>query len=242
MIVLKNKQILIDGAEKLGFNLSDNQINQFEKYYELLIEWNNKLNLTSITEEKEVIIKHFLDSIAINKVIDVNKSSSLIDLGTGAGFPGIPLKIVYPELEVTLVDSLNKRINFLLHVIDELDLEKVNCIHSRAEDLGNNEEYREKFDLCVSRAVADLSVLSEYCIPFVKINGSFISYKAIKSQQEVEDSNNAINTLGGKLEGAHFVDIPFSEINRAFIVIKKHQDTPSKYPRKAGKPRKSPLK
>lgn len=242
MIVVKYKQLLIDGAEKLGFNLSENQINQFKKYYELLIEWNNKLNLTSITDEKEVIIKHFLDSIAIKNVIDLNNNNSLIDLGTGAGFPGIPLKIVYPRLKVTLVDSLNKRINFLLHVIDELGLVDIDCIHSRAEDLGNDDMYREQYDLCVSRAVADLSVLSEYCIPFVKINGDFISYKAIKSKQEVEESRNAINTLGGKLEDTYFVDIPFSEINRAFVVIKKQKNTPNKYPRKAGKPRKSPLK
>ncbi|GMQ63856.1 16S rRNA (guanine(527)-N(7))-methyltransferase RsmG [Vallitalea maricola] len=239
---MRYNHILIEGAEKLGFKLTDNQVKQFDKYYEMLIEWNNKINLTSIVDEQEVIIKHFLDSIAIKNVIDLSISNSLIDLGTGAGFPGIPLKIVYPHLKVTLVDSLNKRINFLSNVIDELLLDDVVCIHSRAEDLGNTDLYREQFDICVSRAVADLSILSEYCIPFVRCEGYFIPYKSSKSNDEIEISRNAISKLGGFLEETQNVEIPFSEIERSFVLIKKEKITPNKYPRKAGKPKKNPLR
>ncbi|GMQ58600.1 16S rRNA (guanine(527)-N(7))-methyltransferase RsmG [Vallitalea sediminicola] len=239
---MRYDHILIEGAEKLGFNLTDTQVKQFNRYYELLIEWNNKINLTSIVDEKEVIIKHFLDSIAIKKVMDISVSKSLIDLGTGAGFPGIPLKIVFPHLKVTLVDSLNKRVNFLSNVIDELSLEDVDCIHSRAEDLGNTDIYREQFDLCVSRAVADLSILSEYCIPFVRCGGYFISYKSSRASDEIEMSRTAIVRLGGYLDGTKNVEIPFSEIERTFVSVKKDKITPKKYPRKAGKPKKNPLK
>lgn len=239
---MRYNHILIDGAEELGYKLTEKQVRQFEKYYEMLIEWNKKINLTSIIDEQEVIQKHFLDSIAVKKVIDLSNYDSLIDLGTGAGFPGIPLKIVFPELEITLVDSLNKRINFLLAVIEELSLENINCVHSRAEDLGNNDLYREKFDICISRAVADLSILSEYCIPFVKDKGYFISYKSNKSQDEINSSLNAINILGGNIEQTINVNIPYLNLERTFVLIDKVKSTPSKYPRKAGKPKKSPLK
>ncbi|GKX30311.1 ribosomal RNA small subunit methyltransferase G [Vallitalea longa] len=234
--------LLIEGAEKLGYKLTDIQVKQFNKYYEMLIKWNKKINLTSIIDEQEVILKHFLDSIAIKEVIDLNICNSLIDLGTGAGFPGIPLKIVFPNLKVTLVDSLNKRINFLLEVIDELSLEDIQCIHSRAEDLGNTDLYREQFDLCVSRAVADLSILSEYCIPFVRHGGYFISYKSNKSQEEIYSSKGAMEKLGACLEKIKNVEVPFLDIERTFVVIKKVKNTPNKYPRKAGKPKKSPLR
>lgn len=242
MIIVRYNDILIKGAKDLGFELTEKQVHQFNRYYEMLINWNKKVNLTSITDEKEVILKHFLDSIAIKEVMDLNTCNGMIDLGTGAGFPGIPLKIMYPHLKVTLVDSLNKRINFLSAVINELSLDLVQCIHSRAEDLGSTDMYREQFDLCVSRAVADLAILSEYCIPFVRCGGYFISYKSSKSGEEIDASRNAIDILGGYLEEARNVKIPFSDIERAFVVVRKEGITPKKYPRKAGKPKKSPLK
>lgn len=239
---MRYNHILIEGADKLGYKLTEKQVKQFNKYYEMLIEWNKKINLTSIIDEQEVVLKHFLDSIAVKEVMDLNTCESVIDLGTGAGFPGIPLKIVYPDLEVTLVDSLNKRINFLLEVIDELSLEDIQCIHSRAEDLGNDDLYRENYDLCVSRAVADLSILSEYCIPFVRHGGYFVSYKSNKSQDEIKTSKGAIDKLGGCLKEVKNVEVPYLDIERTFVVIKKVSTTPSRYPRKAGKPKKNPLK
>lgn len=241
MMIVKHIEMLRSGALALGHTLTDKQVEQFGQYYEMLVEWNQKMNLTSITEEKEVIVKHFLDSIAIHQVMDLGVCNSVIDLGTGAGFPGIPLKIVYPHLKVTLADSLNKRIGFLSAVVNELGLTDVQCIHARAEDLGSTDLYREQYDLCVSRAVADLSILSEYCIPFVRHGGYFIAYKAKQSQEELDGSNNAISVLGGYLEGVKEVRIPESDIERAFVVIKKESVTPTKYPRKAGKPKKSPL-
>ncbi len=240
-MTVEHIKMLVEGAKELGYLLTETQINQFEKYYDMLIQWNEKMNLTSITEEKEVIIKHFLDSIAIHKVMDLNNCNQVIDLGTGAGFPGIPLKIVYPHIKLTLADSLNKRIQFLTAVMDELDLVDIQCVHGRAEDLGSTDLYREQYDLCVSRAVADLSILSEYCIPFVRHGGYFIAYKAKHSHEELEGSKKAIETLGGYQEGVTRVKIPQSDIERAFVVIKKEGVTPNKYPRKAGKPKKSPL-
>ncbi len=241
MMTVEHIKMLTDGAEELGYHLTKDQINQFDKYYDILFQWNKKMNLTSITEEKEVIIKHFLDSIAINKVMNLNICNQVIDLGTGAGFPGIPLKIVYPHIKLTLADSLNKRIQFLEAVVDELGLLDVQCIHARAEDLGSNDLYREQYELCVSRAVADLSILSEYCIPFVSHGGYFIAYKAKHSWEELDGSKRAIKTLGGYQEGVTRIKIPQSDIERVFVVIKKESLTPSKYPRKAGKPKKNPL-
>lgn len=239
---MDNRSILIEGAKALEITLSDVQIEQFYAYYKLLVEWNQKFNLTAITEEKEVIIKHFLDSIALNKIVNLDDVENIIDLGTGAGFPGIPLKIAFPNLDITLVDSLSKRVSFLENVIEELELKYIKCIHSRAEDLGKNDIFREKYDLCVSRAVADLTILSEYCIPFVKSGGSFISYKSSNVEQEVDYSENAINVLGGKLRDMVALKIPYSEIFRSFVIIDKISKTPDKYPRKAGKPTKSPIK
>ena len=199
------------------------------------------MNLTRITDEEEIITKHFVDSLMIAKVVDMEKVESLIDVGTGAGFPGIPIKIMWPEIKVTLLDSLDKRVGFLQEVIEELDLEGAKAIHGRAEDFGQDDNYREKFDLCASRAVADLSVLSEYCIPFVKEQGEFISYKADGSEEEIHNAKNAIEVLGGSLERIATETIPGTDIKRQFAVIRKIEKTDSKYPRKAGKPSKKPL-
>lgn len=229
------------GLESLNITLSEKQMEQFLTFYELLVEWNSFMNLTAITEFEEVVQKHFLDSLALIKACDLN-DQTLIDVGTGAGFPGIPLKIAFPELKVTLLDSLNKRINFLNTVIDTLGLEKVETIHGRAEDFAKNKEYREKFDLCVSRAVSNLTTLSEYCLPFVKVNGSFISYKSEKLTEELKEADKAINILGGQAGDQVELTLPDSDIYRNLLIINKVKSTPGKYPRKAGLPSKEPLK
>ena len=230
-------------AEKIGIALSDEQLELFQKYYELLIETNKVMNLTAITEYEEVIEKHFIDSILLGTIMNLTGRKRLIDVGTGAGFPGIPLKIVYPELEVTLLDSLNKRVGFLNHVIEELRLAEIEAIHARAEDAGRNKIYRDEFDLCVSRAVANLSTLSEYCMPFVKQGGYFISYKSNQIEEELKQAENAIRLLGGRLEedGTKAVAIPDSDIIRQFVMIHKIKPTPKAYPRKAGTASKEPL-
>lgn len=227
------------GLEDLGITLSENQIQQFLSYYEMLIEKNKVMNLTAITEFDEVIEKHFLDSISLCKVMDLNQQIKILDMGTGAGFPGIPLKIAFPEIEIVLADSLNKRILFLDEVIEALKLEKITTIHARAEELGRNKEYREQFDLCVSRAVANLSSLSEYCLPFVKVNGKFISYKSGEIEEEVNNAKHSISVLGGKVFDVHKFDL--YEQKRSFVMINKVKQTPKAYPRKAGTPTKMPL-
>ena len=227
------------GLDELQITLSEEQINQFMKYYEMLIEKNKVMNLTAITEFDEVIEKHFLDSISLIKVKNLNQKLSVLDLGTGAGFPGIPLKIAFPELEVTLVDSLNKRILFLQEVIAELNLKNVSATHERAEIIANNPNFREKFDLCVSRAVANLSTLSEYCLPFVKVGGQFISYKSGECDEEVSAADHAITLVGGKLN--RIEKFSLGESGRAFVMIDKISQTKKKYPRKAGTPSKEPL-
>ena len=227
------------GLEDLGIELSDEQIKQFLCYYEMLIEKNKVMNLTAITEFDEVIEKHFLDSISLCKVIDLEKKVKILDMGTGAGFPGIPLKIAFPEVEIVLADSLNKRILFLNEVIEALQLKRITTIHARAEELGKNKEYREQFDLCVSRAVANLSTLSEYCIPFVKTNGKFISYKSGEIEEEVNNAKHSIAVLGGKVTDVHKFDL--YEQKRSFVIINKVKPTPKAYPRKAGTPTKMPL-
>ena len=232
--------LLIELLSKWNIELSDYQLSQFEKYYELLIEWNSFMNLTAITDKDEVILKHFVDSLALLNYMDVN-DNKLIDVGTGAGFPGIPLKIVCPGLEVCLVDSLNKRVKFLNNVIDTLSLDNINTIHSRAEDLAHNNVYREKFDLCVPRAVANLSTLTELCVPFVKPGGYFIPYKSEKSNEEIEAAGKAINVLGGKIDRVENYILPDSDINRTLIFIKKVSQSSTKYPRKAGTPAKEPI-
>lgn len=234
-------RLLEDSLKKLNISIDEDQKSKFSKYYSLLLEKNKVMNLTRITDEEEIIIKHFVDSLMIAKVVEMEKIGSLIDVGTGAGFPGIPIKIMWPEIKVTLLDSLDKRVGFLQEVIEELDLEGAEAIHGRAEDFGQDDNYREKFDLCASRAVADLSVLSEYCIPFVKEQGEFISYKADGSEEEIHNAKNAIEVLGGCLERIATETIPGTDIKRQFAVIRKIEKTDSKYPRKPGKPSKKPL-
>lgn len=225
----------------LGIVLTDVQKQQFDKFYELLVEWNRVMNLTGITEYEEVNEKHFVDSVSLVKAIDTDKVQTVIDIGTGAGFPGIPLKIAFPHLKVVLLDSLNKRINFLNVVINELGLTDIKTIHGRAEDYAKQVEYREQFDICVSRAVANLSTLSEYCIPYVKVGGMFIPYKSGEIDEEVQQAKKAIQILGGKLEEVIKFQLPDTEINRSFVKINKTQNTAKKYPRKAGLPTKEPL-
>ncbi len=226
----------------LGVTLTKEQIDQFLKYYELLVEWNGFMNLTAITDYDEVMKKHFVDSLSLIKTYDVNKKVKVIDVGTGAGFPGLALKIAYPNLQVTLLDSLNKRINFLNEVILQLGLTGVETVHGRAEDFAKPDKLRGKFDLCVSRAVANLSTLSEYCLPFVKKGGEFISYKSEKINEEMAVAQKAINILGGKFDRSEEFTLPDSDIYRNLVVIKKVKETPKKYPRKAGLPAKEPIK
>lgn len=226
----------------LGVTLTKEQIDQFLKYYELLVEWNGFMNLTAITDYDEVMKKHFVDSLSLIKTYDMSKKVKVIDVGTGAGFPGLALKIAYPNLQVTLLDSLNKRINFLNEVILQLGLTGVETVHGRAEDFAKPDKLRGKFDLCVSRAVANLSTLSEYCLPFVKVGGEFISYKSEKINEEMAVAQKAINILGGKFDRSEEFTLPDSDIYRNLVVIKKVKETPKKYPRKAGLPAKEPIK
>lgn len=229
------------GLEDLKLELSEKQLEQFLIFYELLVEWNGFMNLTAITEFEEVVRKHFLDSLALIKVCSLQEQT-LIDVGTGAGFPGIPLKIAFPELQVTLLDSLNKRINFLNTVIDTLGLKQVETVHGRAEDFAKKPVYREKYDFCVSRAVSNLTTLSEYCLPFVKVDGCFVSYKSERLTEELKEAGNAIAVLGGEMEKQVEWTLPDSDIYRNLLVIRKNKNTPGKYPRKAGLPAKEPLK
>lgn len=221
--------------------LNQRQIEQFMKYKQLLLEWNQKINLTAITEDREIILKHFVDCISIISVMPFPKSASVIDVGTGAGFPGIPLKIVCPEIQMTLLDSLQKRLIFLQEVIQQLALSKISCVHSRAEDGGKQKEYRENYDYCVSRAVANLAVLCEYCLPFVKLGGMLIAFRGPDAEQEVQQSQKAIKVLGGEVIEIKQIVIPNTELQHKIVFIKKMQQTPIQYPRKAGKALKNPI-
>jgi len=234
-------KILLDKVGELSISLNEKQVEQFIKFYELLVEWNKVMNLTGITEYNEVVEKHFVDSLSIVKTVDINKVESVIDIGTGAGFPGIPLKIAFPHLKITLLDSLNKRIKFLNAVIEELGLEDIHTIHGRAEDFAKQDAYREKYDLCVSRAVANLSTLSEYCLPYVKVNGMFVPYKSGDIEEELNNSKKAVQILGGKIEDTFKFELPGTDIGRSFVKIKKIKNTGKKFPRKAGLPSKEPL-
>lgn len=225
--------------EKSNLILTGEKIEKFYNYMNLLIEWNKKINLTAIIEPKEIILKHFIDSLTILKYIKNNET--IIDVGTGAGFPGIPLKIVRDDLKITLADSLNKRINFLNEVISKLDLKNIDAIHTRAEELGKNKKYREKFDIATSRAVANMSTLSEYLIPFIKVEGRCICMKSSDIDIELENAKNAIKILGCKIESEDKFNLPNSDLGRSIIVLRKVKNTPSKFPRKAGTPAKEPI-
>ena len=229
----------IHELEQIHVELSEKQLEQFRIYFEMLVEKNKVMNLTGITEWDEVLEKHFLDSISLIRAVELNKELTVMDMGTGAGFPGLPLKIAFPNLKVTLADSLNKRVLFLQEVIDALGLTGIEAIHGRAEDLARDKKYREQFDLSVSRAVANLSTLSEYCLPFVKIGGQFISYKSGECDEEVAASKSAVFLLGGKISSV--VKFELGESGRSFIVIDKVKGTSKEYPRKAGTPSKKPL-
>lgn len=234
------KEIMISYAEKINIKFTEEQLEKFYQYMNMLLEWNEKINLTAIVEPKEVILKHFIDSLTINKYLKEN--ATLADVGTGAGFPGIPLKILRPDIKITLVDSLNKRINFLNEVIEKLNLEDIETVHSRIEDFGKNKSYREKFDYVTARAVANLAVLSEYLIPIAKIGGKCVCMKGSNVEEEIESGKKAINVLGGKIEKVDEFVLPDSDISRNVIILSKIKNTPARFPRKAGMPSKEPLK
>ncbi len=240
MEIEKFEEIFNNHLKEIGIELQRKQIEKFYKYMNLLLEWNEKINLTAITEPEEVILKHFVDSLTISKYIE--KGSKLVDMGTGAGFPGIPLKILREDIEITLADSLNKRINFLNEVIKELKLKNIQTVHTRAEEFGKNKKYRENFDIATSRAVANLSTLSEYLIPLVRINGKAICMKGSEIKEELETAKKAIEILGGKIEQEESFNLPNSDMKRNVIIIKKAKNTPAKYPRKPGMPAKEPIK
>ena len=239
MEIKEFSDLMITYGEDLEIKFTEEQLEQFYNYMNMLIEWNEKINLTAIIEPKEIILKHFIDSLTILKYIDKNKK--VIDIGTGAGFPGIPLKIMRKDVEVTLLDSLNKRIQFLNEVIIQLKLEKIYTVHSRIEDYGKNKQYREKYDVVTSRAVANLSTLSEYMLPMIKVEGKSICMKGVEIEDELTKSKNAIKILGGKVVQIQKLNLPKSDNGRNIIIIEKVKNTPTKYPRKAGVPSKTPI-
>ncbi|WP_102264749.1 16S rRNA (guanine(527)-N(7))-methyltransferase RsmG [Mesobacillus jeotgali] len=227
-------------AEK-GIELSQKQMEQYEKYYHMLVEWNEKMNLTAITEKPEVYLKHFYDSVSAAFYFDFNKPLNLCDVGAGAGFPSIPIKIAFPEIKVTIVDSLNKRITFLEQLSKELGLEGTTFIHDRAETFGQNPAHREKYEAVMARAVARMSVLSELCLPLVKVGGTFIAMKGNQAGEELQVGEKAISVLGGELKSAHSFTLPVEESERNILIINKQKPTPKKYPRKPGTPNKTPI-
>lgn len=238
---MNNELLLKEGSIELGLSLTNHQVEQLLKYKELLVEWNEKVNLTAITEDRDIMIKHFLDSLSCAKMPYIENGLKVIDVGTGAGFPGIPINIYYPDVSLTLLDSLNKRIKFLMEVCSSIGLDHVNFQHGRAEDFGNNKLFREKYDIAVARAVAQLNSLCEYCLPFVKVGGYFICQKGPNIDEELKTAKKAIELLGGRLVEKRDVKLPFSDITHNIIIIEKIKHTPTKYPRKAGTPTKSPL-
>ena len=238
---MKQNDPLRDSLDKMKIQYNDEQIEQFRSYYELLTEWNKKINLTAITGYEDVVRKHFIDSILICSLLDLNKDIRIIDVGTGAGFPGIPIKILNPDCRIVLLDSLNKRVRFLETVVDELGLDNVECIHGRAEDVSREKKYRASFDLSVSRAVANLSTLCEYCIPFLKKGGMFVSYKSDKADDEINGSENAVRTLGSEITSVKEITLPETDIVRKFVMITNTKQVSNIYPRKAGIPAKDPL-
>lgn len=240
----KFTELLRVQAGELGVQLEERQIEQFYQYFALLTEWNKVMNLTAITEMEDVVTKHFVDSLSLVRIFPqiAQESCSVIDVGTGAGFPGIPLKIAFPSIKITLLDSLNKRIRFLQEVTAKLELQGVQAMHGRAEDYGRMKEYREQFDCCVSRAVANLSTLSEYCVPFVKVHGCFIPYKSGKVEEELKQAGNALKILGCHVEKTEEFLLPATDASRVLVMIRKEKVLSRKYPRKAGMPSKEPLK
>lgn len=235
------REKLYHKACAINIQLTEHQLIQFETFYHQLLEKNKVMNLTAITEEDQVISKHFIDSLTCSRIIDLRKTDRMIDVGTGAGFPGIPIKIAFPDINIVLIDSLNKRINFIHEVIDSLKLRGIDAVHGRAEDLAREKKYRESFDVCVSRAVASLRVLSEYCIPFIKPDGYFVSYKSEKGLQEIEESVQCMHVLGSEIDCTDQFVLPDSDSDRLLIRIKKNKKTPGKYPRRAGIPARDPL-
>jgi 16S rRNA (guanine527-N7)-methyltransferase len=227
--------------EEKGISLSSHQLNQFERYYQLLVEWNEKMNLTAITEKNEVYLKHFYDSVSAAFYVDFTEPLTICDVGAGAGFPSIPLKICFPHLNVTIVDSLNKRITFLQHLANELGLEGTSFYHDRAETFGKKPEHRESYDLVIARAVARMSVLSELCLPLVKVGGQFIAMKGASASEELQLGKKALSVLGGTVLDMHSFNLPFDSGERNIIVVQKEKPTPKKYPRKPGTPNKSPI-
>ncbi len=238
---MTNIEVLIKGSRSIGLELLEKDQKRFQEYKELLQEWNQKINITAIIEDRDIDIKHFLDSLSCLSLDLFEGKKRVIDIGTGGGFPGIPLKIMREDLEVTLLDSLNKRIIFLKEVIDKLDLKDIQAIHGRAEELSRQKEYREKYDIAISRAVASLDTLSEYCLPFVKVGGYFIAMKGPDIEEELASSEKAIALLGGQLVESKIITIPESDIRHSLIVIEKIKQTAPKYPRGGGKPKKNPL-
>ncbi|MFL0505887.1 16S rRNA (guanine(527)-N(7))-methyltransferase RsmG [Ureibacillus sp. 179-F W5.1 NHS] len=236
-----NEQQFIEALKNKGIELSDQQIAQFNKYFELLVEWNEKMNLTAITDVEGVYLKHFYDSISASFYFDFTKVQSVCDVGAGAGFPSLPIKICFPHLHVTIVDSLNKRITFLNHLSEQLQLDHVEFVHARAEEFGQNASYREKFEVITARAVARLAVLSELCFPLVKQGGYFVALKAAAGPEELKDAKKAITTLGGSLKEEFAYTLPIEESERTLYVFDKVKQTPKKYPRKPGVPNKTPI-
>ena len=234
-----NKKIFKDGMAELNLTISEEQTDKFDKYSEMLKEWNEKMNLTAVVDDDGISVKHFLDSVLPLAAVDLSEVKSIIDVGTGAGFPGLPIKICRQDVKLTLLDSLNKRINFLNAVKDKLKLEAVECIHGRAEEFGKKSEYREKYDVAVSRAVANLTMLSEYCLPFVKVGGLFLALKAYGADGEIEAAKEMIKVLGGKVEDICKINLPQSDIVRYIVLIRKIGNTPAKYPRRADKIKKN---
>ena len=242
---MERSTLLLESFASIKIDLTLEQIQQFLLYTDLLCEWNEKMNLTTITDFSEIVNKHFIDSLMIFQSSNVSRETlmngNIIDVGTGAGFPGIPLKIIYPNSKITLLDSLNKRVIFLNEVITQLHLKKITAIHGRAEEVGRNPEHREKYELCLSRAVANLSTLSEYCLPFVHKGGYFVAYKSGNIKEEVAAAGKSITIMGGKLTQIEMFQLPNTDIQRSLVSIRKTNTTPKKYPRKAGTPAKQPL-
>jgi 16S rRNA (guanine527-N7)-methyltransferase len=237
----KAKQMILPMLLERGVELSDKQWGQLDQYFTILVEWNEKMNLTAITEREQVYVKHFYDSLSLSFYVDMKKTKNIADIGSGAGFPSIPLKIAFPHLEVTIVDSLNKRITFLRHLVDQLGLDKVTCVHSRAEDAARSKLLRDRFDLVTARAVARLNVLNELCLPFAKPDGLFAAMKGSQGEEELSESANSLRELKGKHVSSHSLELPMEDAVRHIIIVRKDGSTPHKYPRKAGIPLKQPL-